>query len=202
MNNQEKVRIDKNWKWCQTYWERKSKELKIQDWGFGMNHTKRSLAICDYTKRTIFISSYFLRGENCNEKSMRNSILHEIAHALAGSKNGHNEEWKRIALSIGCDGHRCGSMDKPKGSYLMVCPNFCFKQEYYRKPKVEGKVCLKCKSTPKIITIGEQDEEKEIKHDHRKDEKKDEKKEIKHIIIKLPPLPPLPKNLPTLPKIK
>ncbi len=37
---------------------------------------------------------------------MRNTILHEIAHALTGHKAGHNAEWRNMAIAIGCDGQR------------------------------------------------------------------------------------------------
>lgn len=153
MNKEDKDRINNNWKWAQEYWNRKSKQLKIVGWTFEKNHTKTTLAITNYTAKKVCISSYLLRGRSCNEQKMRNTILHEIAHIFAGYKNGHNAKWKSIALKIGCNGEICGSMTYIPGNYLMYCPNKCFKKEYYRKPKIEGKICKKCNSNPKIKSI-------------------------------------------------
>lgn len=150
MNTEEKNRCDKNWKWCQEYWDRKSKQLKIVGWTFHKNHTKTALAITNYTQKKVCVSSYLLRGKSCDEKKMRNTILHEIAHIFAGHQNGHNSKWREIALKIGCNAEVCGTMTYIAPSYLMFCPKGCFKKEYFRKPKVEGKLCKKCNSKPKL----------------------------------------------------
>ena len=150
MNKEEKARCDKNWEWCKAYWARKSKQFKIENWKFEKNHMKRALAITNYTQKKICVSSYLLRGKSCNEQKMRNTILHEIAHVFAGHKNGHNSKWKEIALKIGCDAQTCGSMSYIPPSYLMFCPKGCFKREYFRKPNIEGRLCKKCNSKPKI----------------------------------------------------
>jgi len=91
MNKNEKKRHDINWKWAQSYWKRKSKQLDIVGWDFQINHTKTRLAQCNYTKKKVCISSYFLRTEACNEMSMRKAILHEIAHILAGHSHNHDK---------------------------------------------------------------------------------------------------------------
>ena len=115
MNPDEKIRFNANLNWATEYWRRKSKELKITDWTFGVNHRKTALGLCNYTKKKIFLSSYFLRTAKCNQTSIRNTILHEIAHALAGHKHHHDAYWKKIAIQIGCDGKVCSSMEKVPG---------------------------------------------------------------------------------------
>ena len=37
---------------------------------------------------------------------MHQTLLHEVAHALAGPKAGHGPEWKRIAAELGYVGGR------------------------------------------------------------------------------------------------
>ena len=55
-----------------------------------------------------------------NKCRVKNTILHEIAHALDHKQRGysnHDVNWKRIARSIGCSGERCSSssgVDKSK----------------------------------------------------------------------------------------
>ena len=60
-----------------------------------------------------------------SEKSVENTILHEIAHALTPGK-GHGPVWRAKAIEIGCDGKRCYSSEKiatPDAKYVAECPN-------------------------------------------------------------------------------
>lgn len=41
------------------------------------------------------------------EKQVRNTVIHEIAHALAPVGSHHNLRWQQIAKSLGDDGERC-----------------------------------------------------------------------------------------------
>ena len=141
-------RLEKNWKWCQTYFARKSKEFKLDHWTIAMDRPKTRLAQCDYNMKKITVSFHLLRGPTCDEKKMRNTILHELAHAIVGPNNGHGEVWQKMALRIGCDGKRCSSMDVVNASYVYECPKKCFSQTYHRRPKTENKICKKCKSIP------------------------------------------------------
>lgn len=142
-------RLQKNWAWCKTYFERKKVEFKITDWTIALDHAKKRLGQTDYNKKRITISRHFLRGPTCGEKQIRNTVLHEMAHILVGPLNpGHGEVWKKVALKIGCDGTTCSVMDLPDAKYVMTCPKKCFSVTYFRKPKIENKICLKCKNPP------------------------------------------------------
>ena len=143
-------RLSKNWKWCKNYFDRKSKEFKLIGWNIAIDHAMKRLGCCNYNKKLITVSKHFLRGPTCTEGKIRNTVLHEIAHVLAGSSQGHNNKWKNIALKIGCDAKVCASMDLPDAKWLMICPKNCFKVGYFRKPKIENKLCAKCKSKPTL----------------------------------------------------
>lgn len=138
-------RLNKNWKWCKIYFDRKIKEFQINGWSISMDNKKTSLGTTDYNKKRVTISKHFLRGITCNEKKMRNTILHEIAHVLTPGHQ-HGKKWKSVALKIGCDGKICGEMDLPDPKYIVTCKNKCFTNSYYRKPKVENKICPKCRN--------------------------------------------------------
>jgi SprT-like family len=144
MNSEERLKA--NWEWTQKYFERKSKEFKLEGWNLKKDHAKTRLGQTNFTRKHISISSYFLRGSSCDHKAIRNTVLHEISHALVGMKNGHNKIWKEMAISIGCDGKVYQKMDAPPPNYLLHCSNKCFQKEYYRKPKNEGKICSNCRS--------------------------------------------------------
>ena len=141
MNKDEQYRCDKNWKWANAYWQRKHDQFKLHGWTFKMNNSKTTLGMCKYGKKQVCISSYLLRGISCDENKIRNTILHEIAHIIAGHENNHNHNWKKVAVSIGASPATCGTMDTIDPSYIMYCPKGCFKKGYHRKPKIEGKIC-------------------------------------------------------------
>lgn len=78
--------------------------------------------------------------EAFDEFHVRDTILHEIAHALTKTEYGvyqsgrrkgqkyrivHGEAWKATAKRIGCTGERCVSLEapRPKAKYRLVCPN-------------------------------------------------------------------------------
>lgn len=78
---------------------------------------------CRYSVKEIGISYRWVAMND--EKHVRNTILHEIAHALVGAEHGHDWVWKQKARQIGCTGDRCTSPEAKKvpGKYRAVCPN-------------------------------------------------------------------------------
>lgn len=60
----------------------------------------------EYSFYVIEINPHlFYPSENCSE--FRETILHEIAHIIAGLSFGHSHIWKKILLRIGGNGKRC-----------------------------------------------------------------------------------------------
>ena len=54
---------------------------------------------------------------------VRNTLLHEIAHAIVGYGNGHNSAWQRKSREIGCNANRCSFTHvRTKGRWQGVCP--------------------------------------------------------------------------------
>lgn len=63
------------------------------------------------------------------------TIIHELAHAIAGGANGHNNIWKTIAISIGGTGNRyCDKVFAPP-RYRLHCPLGCihYRHQLVRK---------------------------------------------------------------------
>ena len=118
--------------------ERMGRELIVEyglvGWVFGWNWRKRALGLCRYRERRIELSRYFVRGNE--EGIVRETILHEIAHALAGEKAGHGVKWKAMCLRVGCKAERCdkgeagGGAVMPRGRWRGSCAG-CGK-EYWR----------------------------------------------------------------------
>jgi hypothetical protein len=64
---------------------------------FKFSNDKKKLGYC--TTEYISIQTNHALYDDINE--IQNTILHEIAHALAGLENNHNIFWKEIAKKIG-----------------------------------------------------------------------------------------------------
>src|SRR5436190_12975378 len=74
-------------------------------WSFKFDRSKVSFGKCHYGKKQISVSRYLV--ELNGEDEVRDTILHEIAHALAPRGAGHGTAWRSVAKSIGCNGRRC-----------------------------------------------------------------------------------------------
>lgn len=79
----------------------------LATWNFEFDNAKRRLGLCRYDLKIISLSTPLALLNN--EVEVRNTILHEIAHALLGKGHGHNRLWQSKAVSIGCNGERCSS---------------------------------------------------------------------------------------------
>lgn len=107
----------------------------LGDWTFAFNRRKRTFGLCDFSGRCIYLSAVLtdLNGE----EAVRDTLLHEIAHALAGPQAGHGLAWRTTALAVGAAPQRCYRADEvrqPPGRYLLVCPCCQTTVTRYRKP--------------------------------------------------------------------
>lgn len=111
----------------------KAKQLAIQlmkdnglgsAWTFQFTNAIRTFGSCNFNKALIKLSKPIT--ELNDEEHVRDTILHEIAHALAGPRAGHGLAWKRIAREIGCNGQRTYSHDTvktPPKRWIGTCPS-------------------------------------------------------------------------------
>ncbi|MCY7396455.1 MAG: SprT-like domain-containing protein [Nocardioides sp.] len=94
----------------------------LRGWTVEYDAAKSRAGVCRYTARVLGLSAPLTSLHD--EAEVRDTILHEIAHALAGPAHGHDAQWRRIATRIGSSGHRCVSADAPRvqHAWLGVCP--------------------------------------------------------------------------------
>jgi len=111
--------------------------LTDKGWRFEWDNAARRFGQCRYSTKTISMSRQLTRQRS--EGSVRNTMLHEIAHALTPG-SGHGYEWRMKALAIGCDGKRC-SADKVevKYNYVAKCPAGHISKQYIRKPRASAR---------------------------------------------------------------
>ena len=121
----------------------------LKDYTFKWDRAVRRFGCHNGKMKTITLSRPLTQHES-NECRIRNTILHEIAHALDYKQRGysnHDNTWKRLSKSIGCTGTRCSSMDGVNMSMVMkwvaTCPR-CEEQVYYARQKKRGTACGSC----------------------------------------------------------
>lgn len=92
-------------------------------WTVEFDGAKRRAGVCKFRERVIGLSAPLTALHD--EAEVRDTILHEIAHALAGPDHGHDAVWRAIAVRIGSSGERCLSADAPQvdAPWLGVCPS-------------------------------------------------------------------------------
>ncbi len=118
-------------------WTRKTRQ-------FGVCLFARSSGFEPYTAKMICLSSVLVQANT--DEHVRDTILHEIAHALVGPQAGHGYTWQSKARELGCDpSPRCGANVKmAPGKYFATCP--CGRShEAYRMP-TRAKVCRDCRA--------------------------------------------------------
>lgn len=120
-------------------------------WSFGFDNGKRRYGICNYEKKKITLSRYYVTSPQVTLDDVKNLILHEIAHVLAGSGAAHGPRWKRIAKRIGCDGSTyIKGIFIPMGYWLhcrCCAEGSKYRKQYFRKIKLkkDKHVCKECK---------------------------------------------------------
>jgi predicted SprT family Zn-dependent metalloprotease len=112
-------------------------QYNLKDWRFDFNNRKGSYGMCYFTKKTIYLSSPLTAA--MQEKDVKNTVLHEIAHALVGQGHGHDYVWLRKAREIGCDGESCNNhniiVENVRFKYVATCPRCGEKIGVSRAPK-------------------------------------------------------------------
>ena len=74
-------------------------EHGLTGWILAFVEAKRRLGDCHFQHRVIRISRTHALGES--KEQIRDTVLHEIAHAIAGREAGHGPLWKVTARRIG-----------------------------------------------------------------------------------------------------
>ena len=91
-------------------------------WSFGFDNAKRRAGLCDYRARRISVSRYLAARYSDDENHQ--TLLHEVAHALAGPQAGHGPQWKRVARDLGYVGGTThhGETAVELAPWVGVCP--------------------------------------------------------------------------------
>jgi predicted SprT family Zn-dependent metalloprotease len=122
---------------------------KLYGWEFAFNQNVHRAGVCRYPADDIpgriELSVHFIELNDYEE--VRDTILHEIAHALVGEDHGHDEVWKAKCREIGAKPERCFGEEvrMPKGRWRAKCPSCSREYTRHRRPRqLVGWHCRPC----------------------------------------------------------
>lgn len=114
-------------------------------WTFAFDTAKRRAGLCDYGRRRISLSRYL--AARYDDDANHQTLLHEVAHALAGPAAGHGPRWKAIARDLGYVGGTThhGETATELARWVGVCPVGHVAYRHRRATKPTS--CAKCAPT-------------------------------------------------------
>lgn len=116
-------------------------------WTFGFDNAVERSGLCSYRRNHISLSRHYVRA--VDEREVRDTILHEIAHALCGKEHNHDDVWRLKHISIGGSGRRTSPdyADAPP-RWEGTCPNCGNRYTRHRLAKgVKTRACTPCCDT-------------------------------------------------------
>ena len=111
-------------------------------WRLVFDNAKTRAGVCRFDRKEIGLSRPLVSLYEIEQ--VTDTVLHEIAHALAGPRHGHDRVWRATARRIGCSGLRCIPADAPglDGPWVGVCPSG-HRTTAHRRP-IRVKSCRGC----------------------------------------------------------
>ena len=128
-------------------------EHGLTRWRVELDSAKRRAGVCRFDDRVIGLSGPLTALHS--EAEVRDTVLHEIAHALVGPTHGHDRVWRATAQRIGCSGSRCVDAESARiaGAWVGVCPSGHVKDRHRRPERVMS--CGVCSRTFSIDHVYE-----------------------------------------------
>lgn len=96
-------------------------KFELRGWRFQVTRAVRTLGTCRYGPRIIGMSRFLIQMNPLEET--RDTLLHELAHALVGPQHGHGPLWRSVARYLGCRPERLAGpgVVMPAGRWVAAC---------------------------------------------------------------------------------
>jgi hypothetical protein len=124
----------------------------LHGWTFSLANTKRRLGVCKYRTKRVEIAEYY--ALNSPPGAVLDTLLHEIAHALAGPNAGHGPAWKAVALRLGAMPRACDNSDETvmqPGDWQATCSGCKKTFHRYKRPQTLSGYRCRCEARAALI---------------------------------------------------
>lgn len=118
---------------------------RLAGWSFQLDDAPRRAGSCSYETKLITLSRLYCL--HASDEEVRDTILHEIAHALVGPDHHHDKVWKAKARSIGCTAERCHQTEFAPPLYILSCPTCGWRHK--SNVRRRNIVCKHCRRRPR-----------------------------------------------------
>ena len=125
-------------------------------WRFIFSNKKRAFGTCYYRRKEIALSKYLVPF--MSYKDVKDTILHEIAHAIDAQQRGysnHDKKWKMIAKRVGADpmaSHDKADIPISAFNYYHECPVCGQKYGVYKRPRARY-LCGECREPMEVKKV-------------------------------------------------
>lgn len=93
----------------------------LDQWSFTFDRAKKRAGCTRFSTREISLSRHIT--ELCSPSDVRQTILHEIAHALVGPSHNHDATWRAMCAKIGgTPSARMTNGPRIDGAWVGTCP--------------------------------------------------------------------------------
>lgn len=121
----------------------------LSTWVFKFDRAKARCGYCNFATKTISLSKYYVSNPDVTQESLKNTILHEVAHALAGWQAGHGLQWQQVCKSIGLNNptRLCDFPTAAQPKWLITCkcnPRGTYRYRLTTRIKTHQQKCHKC----------------------------------------------------------
>jgi predicted SprT family Zn-dependent metalloprotease len=135
--------------------------LDVLGWRFRYDGARVRAGCCKHRPKLITLSRHYVELNQERPGDVTDTILHEIAHALAGPGMGHGDAWKAVCVRIGARPKRCYDSDAvtmPKGAYQATCGGCARAYNKHKRPRRSGYYCPRCGPTLGTLTFVRRDD--------------------------------------------
>jgi predicted SprT family Zn-dependent metalloprotease len=116
---------------------------KKWQWTFFFDHAVRRVGACHHDTKRISLSRHYVDIADIDD--VKQTLLHEVAHAMVGKRHNHSQQWLDTARSIGYTGwiRHEGASPTHLARWRGTCPNG-HEVLRFRRPRNFVASCIEC----------------------------------------------------------